>query len=96
MAKFSDSDKDSETKRHKKRSKFKEREEDGKKRHKQNSSLYWTFHGENKIHTSRECKDLKARAKDKDNPDYKNKFKELNLLEIEASHQRDKYLKYKI
>ena len=67
---FSASDKDSDTKRHTKRSKFKEREENGKKRHNKNSSLYCSLHGENKNHTSRECKLIKARAKDKENPKY--------------------------
>ena len=100
VAKFSASDKESDTKRKKKRFKFKEREENGKKRHKKHSSLYWYLHDENKSHTSRECKVLKARTKYKDNPkyskkDYKNKFKELNILEREVAHQRAKYLKYK-
>ena len=53
MAKFSASDEDSGTKRHKKSSKFKECEEKGKKRHKKNSSLYCYLHGENKSHTYR-------------------------------------------
>ena len=51
--KFSASVEDSDNKRHKKRSKFKEREENGKKRHKKISSLYYSLHGENKIFTSR-------------------------------------------
>ena len=86
MAKFSSSDEDSDTKKNKKRSKkFKEREENSKKRRK-NSSLYCSLHGEKNIHTSRECKVLKARASDKDNLKYgkkyyTNKFKELNLLQ---------------
>ena len=40
VAKFSASDEDSDTKRQKKRSKFKEREENGEKHCKKNSSLY--------------------------------------------------------
>ena len=53
-----------------------------------------------KSHISRECNFFKKRAKDKDNPKYekiyyKKNFKELNLLEGEAAHQRAKYLKYK-
>ena len=53
-----------------------------------------------KIHTTRECKILKSKTKDKDNPkystkDYKTKSREMNLLEREAAHQRAKYLKYK-
>ena len=59
MDKFSASEEDSNTKRHKKRSKSKECEENGKKRHKKNSSLYCSLHGENKSHTSREWKVLK-------------------------------------
>ena len=39
-AKFVASDEDSDTKRKKKRSKFKERDENGKKRHKKQYSLY--------------------------------------------------------
>ena len=80
VAKYSVSDEDSNTKRHKKRSKFKEREENGKKRHKKNFSLYWSLHGENKCHSSGECKVLKARNKNKYNSNYfkkdcKKKFK---------------------
>ena len=40
VAKFSASDEDSNTKRHKNHPKFKEREENGEKRRKENSSLY--------------------------------------------------------
>ena len=53
VAKFSASDEDSDTKRHKKRSKFKEREDNGNKHHKKNSTLYCSLHCENKSHTSR-------------------------------------------
>ena len=58
-----------------------------------------SLHGKNKSHTTREYKVLKSRDKGKDNPkygkkDYKNKFKELNLLEREAAHQKAKYLEY--
>ena len=100
MANFSASDEDSNTKRKKKRSKFKEREENCKRQHKKNSSLYCSLHGGKKSHTSRECKVVKARAKDKDNHKYatkyyKRKSRELNLLEIEVAHQRANYLKYK-
>ena len=80
MAKFSASYEDSDTKRHKNCSKFKEREENGKKRRKKNFSLYCSLRGKNKIHTSRECKFLKASSKDKYNPKsrknyYKKEFK---------------------
>ena len=48
VANFSASYKDSDTKRHKKRSKkFKEREENSKKHYKKSSSLYCFFHGKN-------------------------------------------------
>ena len=53
-AKSAASDEDRETKRNKKRCKFREREENGKKRHKKNSLLYCSLHGENRIHTTRE------------------------------------------
>ena len=66
--------------------------------HKKNFSLYCSLHGENKSDNSGDCKVLKAGDKDKDNPrygknDYKKKFKELNLLQAEASHQKSKYEK---
>ena len=70
MANFSSSDEDSYTKRHKKRSKFKEHEESGNTRQNKNSSIYCSRHGENKSHTSRECKFLKKKSKDKDNHKY--------------------------
>ena len=84
MAKFSASYEENGTKRHKNSSKFKECEENSKKHRKRNSLLYCSLHGENKIHSSRECNVLKKRAKDKDNAkyeeNYKNGFKELILL----------------
>ena len=85
-AKFAASDEDSDTKTNKKLSKFKEWDENGKKRHKKQSSLYCSLHGENKRHTTRECKLLKTRTKDKDNPKYSTKYykrksREVNLLE---------------
>ena len=74
VAKFSASDQDSDTKRHKKRSKkFKEHEDNGKKHRKKNSSLYCSLHGENNSHTYRECNVLKKRSKDKDNHKYEKK-----------------------
>ena len=74
MAKFSASDEDSDTKKHKNRSKkFKERGDNGKKRRKRNSSLYCSLHGENNSHTSRECKFLKSRDKYKDKHKYEKK-----------------------
>ena len=96
MAKVSASDKDSDTKRQKKRSKFKECEDNGKKYRKKTPSLYCSLHAENKTHASRECKVLKKRAKDKDNPKYgkmnhKKIFKGLNLLQAKTAHQKSKY-----
>ena len=96
MAKFSASDEDSDTRRHKKRSNLKEREENGKKSRMKNSSLYCSLLGENKSHTSRECNALKKRSKDKDNPKYVEKYykknsKGLNLLHTKAAHQSAKY-----
>ena len=62
MAKFSASDEESDTKKHKNHSKkFKEREDNGKKRRKKNSSLYCSLHGEKNGHTSRDCKVPKKR-----------------------------------
>ena len=62
MTKFSASDKDIGTMKNKKRSrKTMEREDSGKKGRK-NSSLYCSLHEEKNIHTSRECKVLKASA----------------------------------
>ena len=50
MAKLSASDKDSDTQKHKKRSKkFKERDDNGKKRRKKKSSLYCSLHDEKKV-----------------------------------------------
>ena len=60
--------------------------------------MYWSLHGENTSHTTRECNVLKAKGKEKpkfSKKDYKRKSREVNLLEREASHQREKYLKYK-
>ena len=97
-AKFAASDAESDTKLNKKRPNFKERQEHGKKRHDKQYLLYCSLHDENKSHTTRECKVLKAKTKDKPNyytDYYKRKSRELNLLEKEAAHQRAKYLKYK-
>ena len=70
VAKFSASDEDSDTKRHKKRSKSKERDDKGKKHRKKNSSLYCSLHSENKSYTYRECNVLNKRAKDQDKTKY--------------------------
>ena len=96
MTKFSASDKDSNNNKNKKCSnKFKEREDNGKKRRK-NSSLCCSLHGENNSHTSRDWKLIRKRASYKDkskygNKYYKNNFKEINLLQAEAAHQTVKY-----
>ena len=60
--------------------------------------MYFSLHGENTSHTSRECNILKS--KDKEKPkfskrDFKKKSREINLLEKKASQQKAKYLKYK-
>ena len=62
-ANFSASDEESNTKRKKKRPKFKEQDEQGKKHHKKLALIYCSLHGEKKIHITRECKFLKARTK---------------------------------
>ena len=96
--KFYASDKDSDTNTKKKRPKFKEQDKHGKKCHNKHSSLYFSLHGENNSHTTRECKVLKAKTKEKpkySTNEYRRKYREVNLLEKEASHQRAKYLKYK-
>ena len=49
VANFSVSEEDSDTKSNKKRSRFKEREENGKKRHNKNASLYCFLHDETKL-----------------------------------------------
>ena len=69
-AKFAAPDEDSNTNRKKKCSKFKEREENGKKRHKKHSLIYCSLNGENKRHTTREYKVPKASNKDRDKPKY--------------------------
>ena len=81
-AKFSASDEDSHTKRKKKRSNFKEREGNGKKRHKKLSSLYCSLHGEKKSHNTRKCKVIKARPKDKDNHEYSTKYYKRKSREV--------------
>ena len=75
-AKFYSSDEDSDTERKKKRSKFKEREENSKKRHKKHFSIYYSLCGENKRHTTRKCKVLKSRTKDRDKPKYSTNYYE--------------------
>ena len=94
-AKFSASDEDSEPR---KKKRVKSKDEHGKKRQKHSSNLYFSLHGENISHTSRECNVLKSKGKEKpkfSRKDFKKKSREVNLLEKQASHQREKYLKYK-
>ena len=87
MAKYSDSDKDSNTKKNKKRSnKFKEREDNGKECRK-NSLLYCSLRGERNNHTSRECKVLKARASDKDKPKYGERIKIISSRNLISCRQ---------
>ena len=61
-AKFSASDKDSDTKRKKKR--LKSKDEHGKKLQKQHSKLYCYLYSENTSHTTRECNVLKSKSKE--------------------------------
>ena len=87
--KFDASDKDSDTKREKKRLKSKGQDEHGNKCQKQHSNMYCSLHGENNSYTTRECNALKAKVKE--NPkfskkDYKRKSRKVNLLEKEDSH----------
>ena len=96
MANFYASDKDSNTMKKKRFRKNKEREENGKKCRK-NSSLYCSLHGKNNSHTSREYKVLKERDAEKYKSKYgkkyyNKKFKELNILQSEAAHQKSKYI----
>ena len=94
-AKFAASDEDSEPR---KKKRVKSKDEHGKKRQKRSSKLHCSLHGENTSHTSRECNVLKAKGKEKpkfSKKDFKNKSREVNLLEKQASHQRANYLKYK-
>ena len=89
VANFSASEEDRDTKRHKKRSrKFKECEDNGKKHRLKNSSLYCSPHGENKSHTSRDCKVLKARDKDKENPKYGKMIKRRSLKNLISCRQK--------
>ena len=79
VTKFSIAYEGNDTKRQKKHSNFKKREENIKK-HRKKYSRYSSIYGENKGDTSRECNILKKRAKHKDNPKYgkkdnKKKFK---------------------
>ena len=76
------------------------RYENGKKRHKKQSSLYCLLRGKSRSHTTRECKFRKSRTKDRDKAKYSTKYykrksREVCLLEKEAALQRAKYLKYK-
>ena len=82
--KFADSDKDSDTKRKEKRLKSKGQDEHGKKRQNQHPNMYYSLHGENTSHTTRECNVLKAKGKKSSNyfaKDYKKKPREVNLME---------------
>ena len=60
--------------------------------------MYCSLNRNNNIHTSREFKVLKARDSYIDKSKYvkkyyKNKFKELNLIQEKSSHQKSKYEK---
>ena len=94
-AKFAASDEDSEPR---KKKRLKSKDKHGKKRQKRSSKLYCSLHGENTSHTSRECNVLNSKGKEKpkfSKKDFKKKSREVNLLKKQASHQREKYPKYK-
>ena len=94
-AKFSASGEDSEPR---KKKCVKSKDEHVKKRQKRSSNMYCSLHGQNTIHTSRDCNILKSKGKEKpkfSKKDFKKNSREVNLLEKQASHQREKYLKYK-
>ena len=60
--------------------------------------MYFSIHGKNTSHATRECKVLKTKVKDRPNystKDYKRRSREVNILEKEASHQKARYLRYK-
>ena len=92
MAKFPASDEDSNTREERTSKNTKELEDSGKKR-RTNTLIYCSIHGDNNRNTSREYKFLKSRYGEKYESkyvkrDYNNKFKELNLLQVEAAHQQ--------
>ena len=94
-AKFAASDEESDPR---KKKRVKSKDEHGKKRKKRSTKLYCSLHGDNTSHTSRECNVLKSKGKETpkfSKKDFKKKSREVNLLEKQASHQREKYLKYK-
>ena len=70
-AKFAASDKDSDTKNKKNRLNFKGKVEHIKKHQEKQSKMYCYLHGEKTSHTTRECKFLKAKGKEK--PKYSKK-----------------------
>ena len=88
MAKFSASDDDSDTKKNKRRSKKSKKHEDNGKKRRKNSSLYCSINGENKSHTSRECKFLKAKASDKDKPKYGKKVSKRSSRNLISCRQK--------
>ena len=60
--------------------------------------MYCSLHVDNTSHTSRECNVLKSKGKEKpkfSKRDFKQKAREINLLEKKASQEKAKYLKYK-
>ena len=94
-AKFAASNEDSETR---KRKRTKSKDDHGKRRKKRSTKMYWSLHGYNTSHTSRECSVLKSKGKEKpkfSTRDFKKKSREINLLEKKSSQEKEKYLKYK-
>ena len=92
-AKFAASNEDSKL-RKKKRNKSKDNH--FKKRKKRSTKMYFSLHGDNTSHTSRECNVLKSKGKEKpkfSKNDFKKNSREINLLEKKAYQQKATYLK---
>ena len=93
-ANFAASDKESNPRRKKRKTKS----DRGKKRIKRSTKMYCSLHGENTSHNSKDWKTLKAKGKAKpkfSKKDFNKKARELNLIEKEAFLEKAKYLKYK-
>ena len=94
-AKFAASNEDSDPR---KKNRTKSKDDHGKKRIKRSTKMYFSLHGDNTSHTSRECNVLKSKGKDKpkfSKRDFKKKAREFNIIEKKASQEKAKYPKYK-
>ena len=95
LAKFVASDEEIDPKRKKCSNTKSDR---GKKRLKRSTKMYFSHHGENTSHNSKDCNTLKAKGKGKpkfSKKDFKKKSRDFNLIEKKASLEKAKYLKYK-